>query len=75
MKAYFLKIFIIKACLVKMIIHSYKLYLIKLITYKTVLNKKIRFYRVILTILDQKIYIICKIEHYIVQKFKKTSKI
>ena len=75
MKVSFLKIVIVNACLIKTTMDCYKHYYINFITYKTVLNEKIRFNRVILTILDQKIYIIFKIEHYIVQKFKKNFKV
>ena len=46
---------------------------VALISFKNVLNKKIRFNRVYLRILNQNIYIIYKIEHYIIQKLKMIS--
>ena len=75
MSPYFSKIALIIAYLLKIETHSYKANYNYLINYKPVLNEKIRFNRVILTILDQKIYIIIKIEHYNVRKLKIISKI
>lgn len=72
--SYFIKIVIIMVYLSKIQIIIYSYYYVNLVIYNLVLNEKIRLYTVYFLILNQKIYIILKIEHYIVQKVKKVSK-
>ena len=75
MRVYFPKIALVIAYLFKIQAHIYKLYYITFISFKQVLNEKIRFYNVFFTVSNQKIYIIREIEHYIVQKVQKVSKL
>ncbi|OEC85807.1 hypothetical protein A9507_12220 [Methanobacterium sp. A39] len=74
-RVYFFKIDLIRAFFFKILTNICKSYSVFLIGANRVLNEKIRFNRVYFKILNQKIYISIKSEHYKIQKLKIISKI